>query len=323
MTLMEMVKKTTRNAFGRAVWELAQEDESVVAVAADTATNLGLSEMMKEFPERVINVGIAEQNMMDICAGLAVSGFRSYACSYAPFLTMRALEQFRTFIAYPNLNVQLGGGMGGISAGAEGVTHQAAEDAALMRCIANSVVICPSDFYSCYVIVKAMGKYNGPVYYRLDKIAYKLVFDENYHFELGKANMIQDGSDITLISNGIVFANTMEACGLLEKEGIHVRLLEMPCIKPIDEEAIVAAAKDTGAIMTVEEGILQGGLGSAVSEVVCRTHPVIMKSLGLDNTFAESGEVGPLLDKYGLDARSITDAAKELIERKKAQEESR
>ena len=316
MKIIEMINKSTRVAFGKAVYELAQEDDNVVAVAADTATNLGLGGMMQSFPDRVINVGIAEQNMMDVCAGLAATGFRAYACSYGPFMTMRALEQFRTFIAYPNLNVQLAGGMGGIGAGVEGVSHQSTEDAALIRCIANSTVICPADFNSCYAIVKAMGKHNGPVYYRLDKVAYKTVFDTDYHFELGKANLIQDGTDLTIISNGLVFANALEACELLEAENIHVRMLEMPCIKPIDKEAIITAAKETGAILTVEEGVLQGGLGSAVAEVVCQNQPVIMKSLGLDNTFAESGDVEELLEAYGLGAKAIAEAARELLKKK-------
>ncbi len=305
-------QKTTRDAFGAAVLDLAKEDDTIMAVGADTVYSLGMKEFEAQYPDRVYNVGIAEQNMMATCSGLAATGFRPYACTYAPFTTMRALEQFRTFCCYPNLNVQVAGGMGGLAAAEEGVTHQCAEDLAIMRSIPGTVVISPADYASTYAIVKALGNYEGQVYYRFGKLAFRKVFDENYKFELGKANLLEEGTDLTIICHGTMVARSLQAYDLLLEKGIKARVLEMPCIKPIDEDAILAAAKETGRILTVEEAVLHGSMGSAVAEVLSEKCPTLLKRMGINDCFAQSGKHELLLDEYGLSVQDIVDAAVEL-----------
>lgn len=309
-------KKTTRDAFGRAVFELAKEDDTVIGIGADTTNNLGLKEMSQVYPERVINIGIAEQNMMGVAAGLAVTGFNVFAGSFAPFVAMRSLEQFRTFVAYPHLNVKVAGGMAGLSAANEGVTHQSYEDLAIMRAIPGNVVLYPADTASTAAMVRALGKYKGPAYIRLGKLPFLKVFDESYHFEIGKANLLEEGRDLTIICCGTTVSRSLQARDLLEEEGVSARVLEMPCIKPLDEAAILSSAAKTGAILTVEEANILGGLGGAVAEVLSEQYPVPMKRLGMNDCFGESGGHDALMDKYGLSISAIVSAAKELIKRK-------
>ncbi|HOE56033.1 MAG TPA: transketolase C-terminal domain-containing protein [Bacillota bacterium] len=315
--MLEMDRISTRQAFGNAVLRLAEKDENVIAVAADTGKSMGLGAMAKRFPDRVIDVGIAEQNMMTLAAGAASIGNLVFAASYSVFTCMRALEEVRTFIAYPNLNVKVAGGMAGLSGSVEGVTHQSIEDIAFMRAIPNMTVVVPADAASTEVIVEEISKYNGPAYIRLGRYEVPKVFDSSYKFILGKANVLKEsGKDATIICNGVMVGRSIEAEKILAANGYNVRLVEMASVKPIDEECIMESAKKTGAIVTVEEHTVMGGLGSAVAEVVVRNSPVPMKFVGINDIFAESGEHEKLLDKFGLSVQDIVNAVKEVVSKK-------
>ena len=316
MRQFETEKKTTRDAFGAAVYELAKEDPTILGIGADTTSNLGMKQMAKDMPDRVINIGIAEQNMMAVSAGLAASGYRVFGGSFAPFVAMRSLEQFRTFIAYPHLNVVMAGGMGGLSAANEGVTHQCPEDISIMRSIAGNVVVYPADTASTGAVVKALGKHDGPAYVRLGKFAFRKVFDETYHFEIGKANVLEEGTDVTLIACGAVIYRALQAADVLKERGISAKVLDCSCIKPLDEEAVVKAARETGCIVTVEDSTIMGALGGAVAEVLAEQLPTPMKRVGIQDTFTESGDLDGLMDKYGLAVEDIAAAAEEVIRRK-------
>ncbi len=309
--------KNTRAAFGEAVLEEARKNEKIVFVGGDSIGSMGLVPMEKEMPERCYNMGIAEQNTMGTAAGMATTGLKVVVGGFAPFVTMRALEQFRTFIAYPDLDVLVAGGMGGMSASTEGVTHQGLEDYGIMRMIPNAAVGVPCDSVSTKAIVKALLAYEGPAYIRLGKMPFKKIYNEGeYTFELGKADVMKDGTDVTVITCGATVANCLIAAGELEEEGTSVRVINMASIKPIDEEAIIAAAKETGAIVTVEDHQINGGLGSAVAEVLVENCPVPMKRLGVRDTFTESGEHFELIDKYGMSVADIKAAVKEILTRK-------
>lgn len=305
---------TTREAFGNAMFRVAQRDKMVAAVSADTPKSLGFGKMMEAYPERALNCGIAEQNMMALAAGMAAEGYLTFAASYGTFTCMRALEQFRTFVAYPNLNVKVAGGMAGLSGGVEGVTHQSIEDIGIMRTIPNCVVAVPADAASTEVITEALAKHYGPAYIRLGRGKSATVFDGNYHFELGKANLLGDGADVTIICCGSTVRRCIDAREQLARRGIHARLLEMPCIKPLDEEAVLKAARETGAIVTAEENTIIGGLGGAVAELLGEKCPTVMKRCGVPDVFAESGELDDLMDVYGLSVADIMEAAASLAE---------
>ena len=315
--MYEMDKITTRDAFGAAMFRVAQENERVVAISADTTKSLGFGAMMEAFPERAINCGIAEQNMMDMAAGIASEGYLTFAASYGTFTCMRALEQFRTFVAYPNLNVKVAGGMAGLSGGAEGVTHQSIEDLAIMRSIPNCTVVVPADAAATEVITEEVARHYGPAYIRLARVKSPKVFRyDSYHFEIGKANLMREGTDVTVICCGSMVRRCIDACERLEAEGIRVRLLEMPCIKPIDKEAILKAARETRAIVTAEEGSIIGGLGGAVAEILGEEYPTPMKRVGIHDVFGESGELEELMDAYGMSVEDVMEAVKELLEKK-------
>jgi transketolase len=312
-----MERQSTREAFGQAILELAREREDIICVAADTSKSMGFGPIAKEFPHRVIDVGIAEQNMMMVASGLASAGKTVFAASYAVFTCMRALEEVRTFIAYPKLNVKIGGGMAGLSGAEEGVTHQGIEDVAIMRAIPNMAVFVPADAVATKEIVRAAVEWDGPAYIRLGRAPTPVFFDSNYHFEIGKANVLYDGgTDATLITMGVMVGRTLEAAKGLANENIHVRVLEMASVKPIDSSAIVRAARETGAIVTVEEHTIIGGLGSAVAEVLVENQPVPMQRLGIMDTFAESAPQEDLLDAYGLSTQRIIQAVKDVVSRK-------
>lgn len=309
-------EKTTRDAFGAAVFELAKEDPTVIGIGADTTSNIGLKPMQEAYPDRVINIGIAEQNMMGVAAGLAATGYRVFGGSFAPFIAMRSLEQFRTFIAYPGLNVVMAGGMGGLSAANEGVTHQCPEDMTIMRSIAGNVVVCPADTAATAAVIRALGKHDGPAYVRLGKFAYRKVFDENYIFEIGKINVLEEGSDVAIIACGEVIYRALQACDVLAEEGIRAMVLDGSCVKPLDEEAVIKAAEKTGAIVVVEDATILGALGGAVAEVLGEKRPTPMMRVGVRDCFAESGDFEELLDKYGIGIADIVDAVKSVIARK-------
>ena len=309
---------TIRNAFGEAAYEYAKEKDNVFFICPDTVKSLGLGKAEKEFPERCYNVGICEQNAALIAAGIAACGGKAFVGTFTPFASMRMLEQVRTFIAYPNLDVKVISCMAGLSGSGEGVTHQGLEDISIMRGIANMVIAVASDAASVRVITKKIADYKGPVYLRLGKLQNPKVYDENYKFEIGKANIISsNGKDAAIIFIGVMASRVMQAEEILRQKGYHVNLIEMPCIKPIDKEAIIDAAKKTGAIITVEDNNIMGGLGGAVAEVLSENCPVIMKRIGIEDCYAESGDESDLLDKYGLSVNAIVDSVEELIKKKK------
>ncbi len=308
-------KVSTRVAFGDTLSKIALEDEKVVIVSADSVRSMGLQEMEKKCPDRVFNVGIAEQNMTVVAAGLATVGYSAYATTFATFTCMRAMEQVRTFVAYPNLNVKIVGGMAGLTGSNEGVTHQAHEDIALMRSIPNMVVAIPADAVAAEEVTRVLHKHKGPGYLGLGRGASWKVFDE-YHFEIGKGNTFREGTDVTLITYGPMLVRCKEAAEILEGQGVSTRIIDMTCIKPLDKEIIIKAAKETGAIVTVEDRTLMGSLGSAVCEVLSENYPIKVARIGLQDVFAESGDEDDVYDKYGMAVTDIVDAANKLIAQK-------
>lgn len=302
-------KISTRDAFGLALVERARVDDRLFAIGADTTKSMGCKPMMAEFPDRVINNGIAEQNMALIGAGIAAAGGRAIITTYAPFASMRISEQIRTFICYPNLDVKVISGLGGLSGNIEGVTHQGLEDIAIVRSMANMVVAVPADAASCQIVAREILAYKGPAYLRLGRGPVETVFDDSYTFTIGKANMLDDsGKDIAIICNGCAVARTLRAKALWEAVGIHARIIEMPCVKPIDRKAILSAVTECGRIVTVEEHNVYGGLGSAVCEVVCEADtPCKVTRIGIDDIYTESAPHADLLDKYNLSPEHIAE----------------
>jgi transketolase len=309
-----MDKNSTRDAFGSALLRIADADPKVIAIGADTTKSVGMGPIAKKYPDRVFNFGIAEQNMMAAAAGMAATGMRVYAASYAPFVSMRALEQVRTFIAYPNLNVKVVAGMGGLSGSIDGTTHQGLEDIGIMRTIPNMKILVPADATSTEVITEAIAKEDGPVYLRLGKGPGRKVFDNNYRFQMGKANILyDDGNDATIICNGPTVARVLGARQALAEKGYKLKVIEMPCVKPLDTETIICAAQATGVVITVEDHSIIGGLGSAVAETLIENCPVKMKRIGIEDVFTESAPYEELLDKYGLSVGNIVKTVEDLV----------
>jgi transketolase len=312
--MFTMDKISTRDAFGQALLAVAKKNQDIVAIGADTSEQMKMDLMEKEFPERVFNVGIAEQNMMSVAAGMAATGMQVYAASYAPFTCMRACEQVRTFIAYPNLNVKVIGGMGGLSGAIEGVTHQGLEDIGIMRTFPNMKILVPADAAATEVITAAMAKDNGPAYLRLGKGPVRKVFDANYQFQMGKANVLfDDGNDATVICNGVMVSRVLEARQVLAEKGYKLKVIEMPCVKPFDSETVIQATEVTKIVITVEDHTIIGGLGSAVAETLSENCPVRLKRMGIADVFTESGPYDELLDKYGLAVDNIIKTVESMV----------
>jgi transketolase len=300
-------KISTRDAFGNALIEMARKNDRILAIGADTTKSMGFKPMIKEFPDRVINIGIAEQNMAMVGAGAAACGAKAVIATYAPFASMRICEQIRTFMCYPNLDVKIISGLSGLSGNIEGVTHQGLEDVGVLRSVANLAIVVPADAASTEVIAKKIIEYNGPVYLRIGRGPVEKVFDESYQFELGKANILaDDGTDAAIICNGAAVARVLRAYGQAKQRGVRARIIEMPCVKPVDEEAVAAAAADCGCVITAEEHNIIGGLGSAVCEVVCAKKPAKVVRIGIDDVYAESAPHDQLLDKYNLSIEHIS-----------------
>ena len=308
--MADIIKTATRDAYGKALVELGEKDERVIVLDADLAAATKTGAFKKAFPERFFDTGIAESNMMGIAAGLATTGYTVFASSFAMFAAGRAFEQVRNTIGYPHLNVKIGATHAGISVGEDGASHQCCEDIALMRTIPGMVIINPADDIEARAAVLAAAKYEGPVYMRFGRLAVPRIFDENYKFEIGKAVTLKEGTDVTVIATGLLVAEAVEAAKILESEGISVNLINMATIKPLDKEAVIAAAKKTGCIVTAEEHNIIGGLGSAVSEAVCEEYPVPVVKLGVEDTFGKSGPAVELLHLFGLDAEHIVEKAK-------------
>ncbi|MEX1102958.1 MAG: transketolase family protein [Dehalococcoidia bacterium] len=301
-----------RQAFSETLLALGEEDESIVVVNNDSVGSSNTGPFRKRFPGRLVNVGIAEQNLVGVGAGLANAGKIPFVCSASSFLTARALEQIKVDVAYSNTNVKLVGISSGMAYGALGPTHHSIEDFAWTRAIANLVVVAPADPEETRQAVRVAAHMVGPIFLRLSRMGVPLLYDDHYTFGIGKASRLREGSDLTLIANGVMVARALAAADLLAADGLYARVLNMATVRPLDREAIVAAARETGAIVTVEEHTVFGGLGGAVAEVVVQTVPVPMRILGVPGVFAPTGSAEWLLEHFGLTAAGIREAALEL-----------
>ena len=310
---MSDVKKiATRESYGNALAELGTEHKDIVVLDADLAEATKTGVFKKAHPERFIDCGIAESNMMGVAAGLAAAGMVPFASSFAMFAAGRAFEQVRNSIGYPHLNVKIGATHAGISVGEDGATHQCNEDIALMRTIPGMVVINPSDDVEAKAAVKAAYEHQGPVYLRFGRLAVPVINDRpDYKFELGKGVVLREGKDLTIIATGLPVNNCLEAAEKLAADGIDAKVINIHTIKPLDEELVAAAAKETGKVVTVEEHSVIGGLGSAVCDVLAEKAPTKVMKIGINDTFGESGPAVELIKKYGLDSESIYQKIKE------------
>ena len=304
--MSEVKKIATRVSYGNALVELAKEHDDVYVLDADLAAATQTAIFKKEFPDRHIDCGIAECNMMGIAAGLAATGKVPFASSFAMFAAGRAFEQVRNSIGYPHLNVKIGATHAGISVGEDGATHQCNEDIALMRAIPGMVVINPSDDIEARAAVKAAYEHEGPVYMRFGRLATPIINDNaEYKFEIGKGVTLREGTDVAIIATGLCVAESLAAAEKLAADGVNAKVINIHTIKPLDEELVVAAAKETGKVVTVEEHSIIGGLGGAVCECLAEKAPVPVKRIGIHDVFGESGPAAELLHKYGLDAEGI------------------
>lgn len=306
----------TRESYGNILIELGEENKNIVVLDADLSKSTKTAGFAKTFPGRFINAGIAEQNLMGMAAGLATTGKIAFASTFAVFATGRAFEVIRNSICYPNLNVKVAATHAGITVGEDGGSHQSIEDIAIMRSLPNMRIIVPADDIETKQAVRAAANMEGPVYIRLGRLGVPAIFDENHIFTFGKGDLLKEGQDITIIGTGLMTSKCLEAAELLEKEGIHARVINISTIKPIDEEIILQAAKETKRIITVEEHSIIGGLGSAVCEVVSAYCPVQVVKIGINDTFGESGKPEELLIKYGLTAENIYHTAQKVIDNK-------
>ncbi len=305
---------STRDAFGIALKEKGDQDDTIYAIGADTTKSMGFGPFMKAHPDRVLNIGIAEQNMALAGAGAAACGAKAIIATYATFASMRICEQIRSFICYPNLDVKIISGLGGLSGNIEGVTHQGIEDIGVLRSIPNLAIVVPADAASTVVISRAILDHTGPVYLRIGRGPVETVFDDSYTFAMGKANPLRrDGDDAVLFCNGAAVARTLHAADLLKQKNIKVRVVEVPCVKPLDSECIIATAKACELAVTVEEHTIIGGLGSAVSEVLADQCPMPLLRIGIDDMYTESGPHSQLLDKYNLSATHIATTVEEKL----------
>lgn len=301
-----MKKIATREAYGNTLAQIGKENNNIVVLDADLSKSTKTAVFKGECPERFLNMGIAEGNMMTVAAGLAACGKIPFASTFAVFAAGRAFEQIRNSIAYPKLNVKVCATHAGITVGEDGASHQAIEDIALMRSIPNMVVLSPSDAVEAEAVIRAVAEYNGPCYVRLGRLGVPVINDfEGYNFEIGKAVQLREGNDVAIIATGLMVDAALEACTMLAEEGIKARVINIHTIKPIDEEAIAQAARECGLIVTAEEHNIIGGLGSAVAEVVTSNYPVPVIRVGIKDTFGESGTPADLIKKYGLTADEI------------------
>ena len=312
---MSDVKRiATRESYGSALAELGNEFDNIVVLDADLAGATKTSVFKAAHPERFIDCGIAEGNMMGVAAGLATTGKVPFASSFAMFAAGRAFEQVRNSIGYPHLNVKIGATHAGISVGEDGATHQCNEDIALMRTIPGMVILNPSDDVEARAAVRAAYDHVGPVYMRFGRLAVPVINDnEDYKFELGKGIVLREGKDLTIVATGLPVANCLEAADMLAKDGIDAKVINIHTIKPIDEDLLVAAAKETGRVITVEEHSVIGGLGSAVCDVLADKAPVRVSKIGINDTYGESGPATELIVKYGLDANGIYNQIKAVL----------
>jgi transketolase len=306
----------TRQAYGEALAELGAEDPRVVVLDADLSGSTKTAIFAKQFPERFFNFGVAEQNMMGAAAGFARQGKIPFASTFAIFATGRAFEPIRQQMAYAGLNAKVVASHGGVTVGEDGGSHQTVEDLSLMRSLPNMTVVIPADAVETRAATRAIHKHDGPVYMRTGRMDVPVLFDEDYAFELGKANLLRDGSDVTIIACGVLVAPALEAAELLARENIDARVLNMATIKPVDADAVEEAARETGAIVTAEEHSVIGGLGSAVAEALADRCPAPLERVGVPDVFGRSGKAEELLDYFGLNRDGIVEAVRRALSRK-------
>lgn len=309
------VKKiATRESYGNALVELGAENPKVVVLDADLAAATKTGVFKKAYPDRHIDCGIAECNMVGIAAGLATTGKIPFVSSFAMFAAGRAFEQVRNSVGYPHLNVKIGATHAGITVGEDGASHQCNEDIALMRTIPGMVVMCPADDIEAKAAVKAAAEYVGPVYMRFGRAACPVINDRpDYKFEIGKGTLLREGTDLTIVATGICVGNALEAAEMLAAEGISAEVINICTIKPLDEELIVNSAKKTGKVVTAEEHSVIGGLGSAVCDALCKAYPVPVLKIGMQDTFGESGSAAALVEKYKLDGKGIAEQIRDFL----------
>ena len=310
--MSEVKKIATRESYGNALVELGAEHDNLIVLDADLAAATKTGVFKKAYPDRHIDCGIAECNMMGIAAGLSTTGIVPFASTFAMFAAGRAFEQVRNSIGYPHLNVKIGATHAGISVGEDGATHQCNEDIALMRTIPGMVILNPADDVEAKACVKAAYEYNGPVYLRFGRLAVPVINDRpDYKFELGKGVVLREGKDVTIVATGLCVSSALEAAEKLAADGSDAKIINIHTIKPLDEELIVAAAKETGKVVTVEEHSVIGGLGSAVCDALAEKCPVPVKKIGVQDVFGESGPAAALLAKYKLDGEGVYEQVKE------------
>jgi transketolase len=314
-------KESTRVEYGKTLAQLGAENPDIVVLDADLSGSTQTHHFAKVFKDRFFNMGIAEQDLMGTAAGLALGGKIPFASTFAMFATGRAWEQIRQTIAYGNLNVKIVASHGGVTVGEDGGSHQAVEDVALMRVIPNMVVLVPADGPETRAMTRWAAAYRGPVYMRTGRMSLPVIYDDSYRFELGRGSILREGRDVTLIGLGVMVHACLDAATLLAAAGIEARVVNLSCLKPLDWELVLDCARTTGALVTAEEHMVTGGLGSAVSEILGEHYPAPLQRVGLRDTFGTSGKPEILLQHYGLTAAHIKDAAMQVMARKQIQPE--
>ncbi len=313
-----MVEKLgTRDVYGKVLAALGETNRDIVALSADLAGSTKVSEFGKKFVDRFFNIGVAEQDMMGMAAGLAAAGKIPFASTFAIFATGRAWEQIRQSICFPKLNVKIVATHGGITVGPDGASHQSCEDIGLMRGLPNIQVIVPCDGHETKSVIEFAAKHKGPLYIRLSREKFPVIYDENFSFEIGKASVVREGNDLTFVMCGIMVHIALDAAKILDEEGIKVRVINSSSIKPLDKNLVLTAAEETGAIITGEEHSIINGLGSAVAELLSENCPVPLKRVGIEDRFGKSGSSGELMEHYGLTSEALVKAAKSILKKKK------
>ena len=308
-------KKSIRSVFGKTLAELGKTNQDIVVLDADLACSTQTQIFAKEFPDRFFDTGLAEQDMIATAAGLASVGKIPFAASFAMFITGRAYDQVRNSVCYPEFNVKIIGTHGGVTVGEDGASHQALEDISLMRGIPNMSVIVPADCRECEQVIKFAAENYGPMYIRIPRTNVCDIFDENYEFDFCKARVLEDGNDVTVISNGETLAEVIEACENLKQQGYSAQIIHVPVVKPLDGATIIDCVKKTKFVITVENHSIIGGLGSAVCELLSEYYPVPVHRIGVNDTFGQSGKSEQLLDYYGLSAEKLTLSVKKYIDK--------
>ncbi|MHA2059895.1 MAG: transketolase family protein [Candidatus Ranarchaeia archaeon] len=308
--------QSTRDAYSEVLVEMGEQFPNLVVIDADTSLSTKSTMFGGKFPDRFFNVGIAEQNLIGVAAGFALAGKLPVATAYGAFIPAKCFDQIRNSIAYPNLNVKTFVSHTGLTTGADGATHQPLEDIAIMRTLPNYTVIEPADGVETKKAIHAALVKKGPVHVRMHRHPVPIIYSEDFDYKIGKANILQEGSDVTLVACGVMVHTALEAGKQLQKNGISARVIDNHTIKPIDQKTLIKAARDTGAIVTAEDHNILGGMGSAVAEVLAENHPTFMRRVGVNDTFGESGSANDLLQKYGLTVENIVQKAEELLKLK-------